>query len=299
MGYIGNQSNGIIYTNLNRVKGTINSLDDLKSIRGMRNGDLYIQKDNNHAHIFDGISWIDIGNITGPQGPIGVVGPQGPAGVPGVINHIKRTKGTGASGTTDTYTAYADADETTELGSFEVYNGANGNGAIASIVAGNNITVDASDANNPVINVVGDTLPSQTGYANKFLSTDGSTANWVDLPSTTAPIISIVTTINERTQAIGTITNYDSDVSYGISAAKGSIKYNNGNTFTYIAPDISTNEDTTDTVSIYAIKAGELKSKVTDVDITVKYVPIGADTTIQVIDISDDLEYNDGFEGVQ
>ena len=297
MGYIGNQSSGIVYTNLKKVKGTVDDIDALSSIRGMINGDLYIQKDNNHARIYNGNSWIDLGVITGPQGPVGVTGPQGPAGVPGIINHIKRTNGTGASGTTDTYTAYADADETVELGTFDVYNGANGDGAIASIVAGTNVTVDASDANNPVINVV-DVLPDQTNSNGKFLSTNGTEANWSDLPSTVIPVISISSTVNERTQAIGTITNYDINASYTIIAAKGDVKYKEGNTFIYTAPDITDGDDDTDVITAYAIKAGELKSKTANVDITVHYVDTSADTTIQVLDIYNDLETNTGFKEI-
>ena len=65
----------------------------------------------------------------GPSGPAGATGPQGSAGSNGSdgrgIASIVRTSGTGAAGTTDTYTiTYSDATTST----FQVYNGADGNG---------------------------------------------------------------------------------------------------------------------------------------------------------------------------
>ena len=66
----------------------------------------------------------------GPQGIQGVQGPQGAPGIGGVdgrgIVSMVRTNGNGAHGTTDTYTiTYSDATTST----FQVYNGADGNGA--------------------------------------------------------------------------------------------------------------------------------------------------------------------------
>lgn len=65
--------------------------------------------------------------LTGDTGPQGVQGPQGLTGANGRgIDSVVRTAGTGASGTTDTYTiTYSDATTST----FQVYNGADGNGA--------------------------------------------------------------------------------------------------------------------------------------------------------------------------
>jgi len=83
----------------------------------------------------------------GPQGPQGVQGPQGLS-----IDHIVRTTGTGAPGTTDTYTAYLDAAGTISAGTFTVYNGTNGTGSIQSVVAGTGISIDTTDAANPVVN---------------------------------------------------------------------------------------------------------------------------------------------------
>jgi hypothetical protein len=46
------------------------------------------------------------------------------------INHVSKTAGTSAPGTTDTYTVWGDLGETINLGTFTVYNGVNGGGAV-------------------------------------------------------------------------------------------------------------------------------------------------------------------------
>lgn len=65
--------------------------------------------------------------IKGETGETGATGPQGPKGDPGTdVESISRTSGTGAPGTTDTYTMYAS--DGSIIGTFTVYNGANGTG---------------------------------------------------------------------------------------------------------------------------------------------------------------------------
>ena len=73
---------------------------------------------------------------TGPEGPSGKQGekgdpgPQGQQGIQGVpgksVTSTQKTSGTGAAGTTDTYTLYNEDSE--PVGSFLVYNGADGQG---------------------------------------------------------------------------------------------------------------------------------------------------------------------------
>ena len=46
------------------------------------------------------------------------------------VDHISKTSGTGAAGTVDVYTAWGDVAETVSLGTFNVYNGQDGTGAI-------------------------------------------------------------------------------------------------------------------------------------------------------------------------
>lgn len=137
MGYIGNQSgSNITYTNLGSFSGTVADAAALAALTGMVNGDLVLQDDTNDSHIYNGSAWINLGPITGPQGPIGNTGPQGIPGndgAPGTIDHIARTIGDGSAGTTDTYTAYADVGETQLLGTFDVYNGLNGDSLVTSV----------------------------------------------------------------------------------------------------------------------------------------------------------------------
>lgn len=59
--------------------------------------------------------------------------PEGIQGIQGIqgfyVNKIERTSGIGAAGTTDTYTMYLNDDKDTVVGTFDVYNGADGEGA--------------------------------------------------------------------------------------------------------------------------------------------------------------------------
>lgn len=48
----------------------------------------------------------------------------------GTVDHVSRTVGDGAPGTTDIYTMWGDVGETNSMGTFDVYNGADGGGAI-------------------------------------------------------------------------------------------------------------------------------------------------------------------------
>ena len=59
MGYIGNQSAGITYTNINTFRGKVANLTALSTVSGMGNGDLYVTEDNNHAHMYTGTVWVD------------------------------------------------------------------------------------------------------------------------------------------------------------------------------------------------------------------------------------------------
>lgn len=212
----------------------------------MAAGTLVVSNDTGHTFLSDGTGWTDLGavNIEGPQGLVGPQGPVGGAvdtvvktntvglvdtytityadattstfevtngingtdGTNGVIHHNTRTSGTGASGTTDTYTSYADAGETQSIGTFDVYNGANGAGTVASIVAGTNVTIDATDAANPIVNVeaVGSEHYDQeaepvagstgatwykpsTGVLYKYIN-DGTSDVWLDISTAGAGV---------------------------------------------------------------------------------------------------------------
>ena len=152
MGYIGNQSAKIVYTNIDRFRGEVANITALNAITGMVSGDMYKLISTNHAYMYDGSAWVNMGDIEGPQGPKGAGitniaktagdGSEGTTdtytityddtststfnvtnGTAGIINHIAKTD---TVGTTDTYTAYADAAGTQPLGSFKVYNGIDG-----------------------------------------------------------------------------------------------------------------------------------------------------------------------------
>ena len=200
MGYIGNQSAKIVYTNIDKFGGEVADIAALNAVTGMASGDMYKLISTNHAYMYDGAQWVDMGNIEGPQGPQGnsietvvrTTGDGSPGttdiytitytdtststfnvyngedgiglssivrtggdgsegttdtytitysdsststfnvtnGTAGTIDHITRTAGTGAAGSTDTYTAYADLAELQPLGTFDVYNGNDGEGVI-------------------------------------------------------------------------------------------------------------------------------------------------------------------------
>ena len=144
---------------------------------------------------------------------------NGVDGVDGTdVDHISQTSGTGASGTVDTYTVWRDVSETINLGTFNVYNGTDGAGIVNSVAAGTNLIVDNTNPTIPVIglsanvtvhgntfngaeqlvklgvdgklptldgsNLTGiDGLPDQTGFAGKYLKTDGIAATWEDVIS--------------------------------------------------------------------------------------------------------------------
>ena len=67
------------------------------------------------------------------------------------IDHVSKTAGTGLSGSTDTYTIWLDVGETISVGTFNVYNGADGTGLVNSVVAGANVTVDSTDPTSPIV----------------------------------------------------------------------------------------------------------------------------------------------------
>ncbi len=213
MGYIGNQSAGITYTNINTFRGKVANLTALNAVSGMENGDLYLTEDNNHAHMYTGTAWVDLGEITGPAGPQGIAGASvstvvrttgdgspgttdvytitysdattsiftvynGEDGVPGIIDHVKQTAGNGAQGTTDIYTMYADAAETQILGTFNVYNGYDGVAStIGTLVDVDLTTVPVEDGQTIIWNEVeGKWLPGDVSSSAINMTYDNTTS---------------------------------------------------------------------------------------------------------------------------
>ncbi|MBM6724997.1 hypothetical protein H6C13_18250, partial [Pseudoflavonifractor phocaeensis] len=73
------------------------------------------------------VSWTNNGDLPNPD-PVDIMGPEGPRGPQGdSVASIEHTGGTGAPGTTDTYTVKLSNGSI--AGTFQVYNGADGNGA--------------------------------------------------------------------------------------------------------------------------------------------------------------------------
>jgi len=117
--------------------------------------------------------------------------------------------------------------------------------------------------------------------------------------TTETPIITIAASVNERATVQGVYTSSVGSTVI-IKAVNGTISNHNevAKTFNYTAYDITNGINGLDTITAYATKAGELKSEITTANITVMYVPSVADTTIQVVDIFNDLQTNTGFIGV-
>ena len=82
-------------TSLN-ILGSVATVDDLP-VSGDPN-DAYIVQDDGELYVWDGTSWVSVGQIVGPQGPTGAQGPQGVAGPTGPQGVVGPTGPTGASG---------------------------------------------------------------------------------------------------------------------------------------------------------------------------------------------------------
>ena len=116
---------------------------------------------------------------------------------------------------------------------------------------------------------------------------------------TETPIVTIPNIVNENATVSGSYTS-EANTAVTIIATKGTISNHDmvAKTFDYTAYDITNGKDGTDTISAYATKAGELRSAVNKTNITISCVQIVADTTIQVVDIFNDLSINIGYIGV-
>jgi len=115
---------------------------------------------------------------------------------------------------------------------------------------------------------------------------------------TVTPIVSMTTTLNSEEVTTATITNYNSNFSYNISATLGSITQN-GATFDYTAPTVSGSANITDSVLTYATESGKLQSFTDVQNITVSPVSVPTDdTTVTSFTNTTVLNINDGYENV-
>lgn len=69
------------------IKGSVPDSSQLPP-NGNAQGDAYITQDTGHLWVWEGIQWVDAGNIQGPQGPAGPAGAQGPAGSQGAVGPV-------------------------------------------------------------------------------------------------------------------------------------------------------------------------------------------------------------------
>jgi hypothetical protein len=186
------------------LKGT-DTEANIMALTSMSSEDLWIASDTLDGWVYNGATWINIGPLQGPTGTQGIQGPKGDIGnsISSVtrtsgdgsagtvdtytitytdggnstfdvtngndgdtINSITRTDGSGNAGEIDTYTMWKGPGDTNPAGTFEVRNGTNGAGTVASIFGGSNIIVDNADPNNPIVSV--NTSSSDT-YTNKTI----------------------------------------------------------------------------------------------------------------------------------
>lgn len=154
------------------LKGAVATPANLTSIAVKVKGDLYVAQSDGNGYVWDGSTWVNVGQIRGPKGDTGAQGPAGPA-----------PSGTGAvvvsNGVAGTPVGYG----TTNIANTLVQRNASGNfsaGVITGNLTGNvtggvtgNVTGNASTASKlataQTINVSGDV----TGTAQSF---DGSAA---------------------------------------------------------------------------------------------------------------------------
>ena len=138
------------------VKGTVPTSADLPTT-GNSDGDGWIAVDTGHLWIWDADTntWIDAGNIVGPegpQGPPGVPGDTGPAGPPGPTGPTGPPGSTGATGSTGPQGPKGDTGDTGPQGPIG-NTGATGPGVAPGGTAGQLLVkVDSTNYNTQWVN---------------------------------------------------------------------------------------------------------------------------------------------------
>lgn len=125
-------------------RGLVPTINDLPTTNLQINDGWLVQSEDN-LYVWDGLGWVNVGQIVGPQGEIGPQGPQGIQGQTGPMPDVSYL---------------APLDSPSFIGQ--------------SVFSG---TVDFSTASVTGI----DALPSQTNHENEYLTTDGSVAAWAPL----------------------------------------------------------------------------------------------------------------------
>jgi len=118
---------------------------------------------------------------------------------------------------------------------------------------------------------------------------------------TNDPILALSsTTLNELTSTNVSITNYEIGLVYTTQTSNASLgtAVVTGTNLVITAGDILSGHNEQITIGLTAKGLGINTSNVTNITVNIAYVPSVADTTIQVIDIFNDLATNTGFIGV-
>jgi hypothetical protein len=68
-----------------QIVGTVATPAQLPLTYSGMTGDMFIAISNGHGFVWNGTSWVDVGQIQGPAGPVGPQGPTGPQGPAGPI----------------------------------------------------------------------------------------------------------------------------------------------------------------------------------------------------------------------
>jgi hypothetical protein len=164
--------------------GTSTSLPGYPSSYGGVIGDGYITNDTGHLWVWTGVSWSDVGNITGPQGPTGPIGDMGATGPTGYSGDDGATGPTGYSGNDGATgpTGYSGNDGATGPTGYSGNDGATGptgpTGAASTVTGPTGITgpTGSSAGNAGTVNV------STTGTNANFYPT------WVSTTGTNIPL---------------------------------------------------------------------------------------------------------------
>jgi len=117
------------------------------------------------------------------------------------------------------------------------------------------------------------------------------------IKTTKTPQVTISGSINENDSLNGSFVIEDG-ANVNIWSDKGVVSSvdTKNNTFTYLAPDITDDTDTIDTLYVNATKVGELQSDTLRVNINVIYVPIAGDGVISNANFESNELENDGWE---
>lgn len=134
-------------------------------------------------------------------------------------------------------------------------------------------------------------LPTQTGNAGKFLTTDGTTASWAAYGGTLAtPTLSTSTSANEGVTITVTITNYNAAYAYVIAVSGGSFTVS-GSSISWTLPVVSTT--TVHYINVQAASGGS-SSIYGTASVTVNDIPLTSDAGFYITDFNVNT-LNDGW----